>query len=56
MNTNKKIRPSELKRKEIKDLLDREGLEAVEEFQRLSTEKLFQEAMEAETDEFVERK
>jgi len=56
MNTRKKIRPSELKRKEIKDLLDREGLEAVEEFQRLSTEKLFQEALEAETDEFVGRK
>ena len=51
----KKIRPSEKKRKEIEIILEREGALAIEEFHRLGQERLYQEALEAEADEFLGR-
>lgn len=53
---NKKIRPSQKKSKQIREILEREGVLAIEEFHRLGQEKLYQEALEAEIDEFLERK
>lgn len=55
MNTNKKIRPSEKKSKEIQIILEREGAFAMEEFHRLGQEKLYQEVLESEVDEFLGR-
>jgi len=51
----KNIRASERKRKELEALLEREGTGAMEEFHRLSQEKVYQEAMEAEVDAFLGR-
>ena len=53
---NRKIRPSEKKRKELESILEREGTFAIEEFHRLGQEKLYQEALEAEVDAFLGRK
>lgn len=52
----KKIRPSEEKSKKLEELLSQEGLQALEEFQRLGQEKVLQEALEAEVDAFLGRK
>lgn len=52
---NRKIRPSEKKRKEIEAILEREGALAMEEFHRVGQEKLYQEALEAEADAFLGR-
>lgn len=52
----KKIRPSEKKSKEIQIILEREGAFAMEEFHRLGQEKLYQEVLESEADEFLGRK
>jgi transposase-like protein len=53
---NKKIRPSEKKSKQLQEILEREGMLEIEEFHRLGQEKLYQEALEAEVDEFLDRK
>jgi transposase-like protein len=52
---NRKIRPSEKKRKELEAILEREGALAIEDFHRLGQEKLYQEALEAEVDAFLGR-
>ena len=52
----KKIRPSEQKSKQIREIFEREGAIAIEDFHRLGQEKLYQEALEAEVDEFLGRK
>src|SRR5437879_1293820 len=52
----KKIRPSEKKSKEIEAILKREGALAIEEFHQLAQEKLYQETVETEADEFLGRK
>lgn len=52
----KKIRPSEQKSKQIREIFEREGELAIEDFHRLGQEKLYQEALEAEVDEFLGRK
>ena len=52
----KKIRPSEKKSKELLDIMQREGALAIEAFHQKGQEKLFQEALEAEVDEFLGRK
>jgi putative transposase len=53
---NKKIRPSEKKRKQLEDLLAGSGYEKFEEVHRLGQEILCQEALEVEADEFLGRK
>lgn len=53
---NKKIRPSEKKSKQLQEVFAREGILEIEEFHRLGQEKLYQEALEAEVDEFLDRK
>ena len=53
---NRKIRPSEKKSKQLQDVLEREGILEIEEFHRLGQEKIYQEALEAEVDEFLDRK
>jgi len=52
----KKLRPSEQKGKELRALLEREGMLAVEAFHRRGQEKIIQEALESEVDEFLGRK
>jgi putative transposase len=52
---NKKIRPSEKKSKQLQEVFEREGILEIEEFHRLGQEKLYQEALEAEVDEFLGR-
>jgi transposase-like protein len=52
----KKIRPSEKKRNEVEQILEREGILAMEEFHQRSQEKLYQEVLEAEADAFLGRK
>jgi len=51
----KKIRPSEHKSKQIREIFEREGALAMEDFHRLGQEKLYQEALEAEVDGFLGR-
>jgi transposase-like protein len=53
---NRKIRPSEKKGKQLQEVFEREGILEIEEFHRLGQEKLYQEALEAEVDEFLDRK
>jgi putative transposase len=56
----KKIRPSEIKSKQLQELLStfspEEGLLILEEFQKLGQEKILQEALEAEVDTFLGRR
>jgi transposase-like protein len=50
-----KIRPSEQKRKALSALMEQEGKLALEAFHQLGQERLYQEALEAEVDEFLGR-
>jgi putative transposase len=52
---SKKIRPSEKKNKALREVFEREGILAIEEFHRLGQEKLYQEALETEADAFLGR-
>ena len=52
---SKKIRPSEQKSKALSALMEQEGMFALEAFHQLGQEKLYQEALEAEVDEFLGR-
>jgi putative transposase len=52
---SKKIRPSEQKSKALQALMEQEGMNALEAFHQLGQEKLYQEALEAEVDEFLGR-
>ncbi len=51
----KKVRPSELKRKQLAEILNRDAVEMIEDFHRIGQEKLYQEALEAEVDAHLGR-
>lgn len=52
---NKKLRPSEQKSKALAEVMEQEGKLSLEGFHQLGQEKLYQEALEAEVDEFLGR-
>jgi putative transposase len=51
----KKVRPSELKRKQMEALLEQDAMEMIDDFHRVGQEKLYQEALEAEVDAHLGR-
>jgi transposase-like protein len=51
----KKVRPSEVKRKQLEEILNRDAVEMIEDFHRIGQETLYQEALEAEVDAHLGR-
>ncbi len=51
----KKVRPSEKKRKQLSELMNQDALGMIDDIHRTGQETIYQQALEAEVDEFLGR-